>query len=96
MLLRERKRPLPVACAAVAAAAFFFLASNFQVWLMGHGTAYPKTLAGLLACYIAGIPFAWNTLFGNLLFSGLLFGGVELSSATAGRASVSLLDRSTT
>lgn len=77
-LLRGRTRLLPVGAAAVAATAVFFLLSNFEVWFAGHGTVYPKTLAGLMACYVAALPFAVNMLYGNLLFSGLLFGGVEL------------------
>src|SRR5262245_96597 len=76
-LLRGRERLLPVASASVAAAALFFLLSNFEVWLMGHGVNYPRTPAGLLACYTAALPFALNMLYGNLLFSSLLFGGME-------------------
>jgi len=77
-LLRGRTTLVPVAGAAVAAAALFFVLSNFGVWLGGEGKLYPLTLAGLVACYIAAIPFGLNMLYGNLLFSGLLFGGYEL------------------
>jgi hypothetical protein len=48
---------------------------------MGHGVNYPRTPAGLLACYIAAIPFAKNMLYGNLLFSCVLFGGMEFLKA---------------
>jgi len=81
MLLQGRTRLVPVASAAVGAAALFFLLSNFAVWYAGDGTGqermYPFTPAGLLACYIAAIPFSLNALYGNLVFSGLLFGGME-------------------
>jgi hypothetical protein len=80
-LLRDRTRLLPVASATVAASVLFFLLSNFGVWFFGDGSAarmYPLTLAGLLACYVAAIPFSLNMLYGNLLFTGLLFGGKEL------------------
>jgi hypothetical protein len=74
--LRGRTRLLPVGAAAVASAALFFLLSNFGVWFAGNEATYPKTPAGLLACYVAALPFALNTVYGNLLFSGLLFGGM--------------------
>lgn len=81
LLLRGRTKLLPVASATLAATALFFLLSNFGVWFFGDGSAermYPLTPAGLLACYVAAIPFSLNMLYGNLLFSGLLFGGMEL------------------
>jgi hypothetical protein len=80
MLLQGRTRLLPVASAAVGAAVLFFLLSNFGVWFAGDGQSrmYPLTAAGLLACYLAAVPFSLNLLYGNLLFSGALFGGMEL------------------
>jgi hypothetical protein len=80
-LLRGRTTALPVGAAAVGATVLFFLLSNFEVWLSGHGNLYPLTPAGLLACYVAALPFSLNMLYGNLLFSGLLFGGMELWKA---------------
>lgn len=35
---------------------------------------YPHTLAGVLACYTAGVPFFWRTLASDLFYSGVLFG----------------------
>jgi hypothetical protein len=79
LTLRGRVTFFRVTAAAIGASAMFFLVSNFQVWLLGHGqVAYPKTLAGLMACYAAAIPFAQNMLYSNLLFSGVFFGGWEL------------------
>ena len=52
----------------------FFLISNFGVWLLG--LYYPMTMAGLLACYVAALPFFQMTVLGDLLFVGLLFGGL--------------------
>ena len=43
----------------------FFLFTNFGVWLIG----YPKTLEGLITCYIAAIPFFGYTLAGDLFYS---------------------------
>ena len=99
MLLAGRTRLLPVAGAAFGAAAMFFLLSNFGVWLLGDesGTArmYPLTPAGLLACYLAALPFSLNDLYGTLLFTGLLFGGFELyksrQAVTAVKAPVEVI-----
>jgi Family of unknown function (DUF6580) len=43
------------------------------------GTAFPipvyaRNLPGLVACYAIGLPFAGNTLMGDLFFGALLFG----------------------
>jgi hypothetical protein len=45
----------------------FYLCSNFAVWL-GADQAYPRTLAGLADCYVAGIPFFQGTLVGDWVF----------------------------
>ena len=75
-----------VALAAVWSGVIFFLVSNFGVWLLS-GSFYPKTLAGLGACYWAAIPFyqgqltgsfLLNGIVGDLFFSAILFGGYAL------------------
>ncbi len=60
---------------SILASTIFFILTNFGVW--ASGTMYPMNLAGLGACFAAGIPFFPNTLMGDLLFSGLLFGSYE-------------------
>ena len=45
----------------------FFILTNFGVWIIG----YPNTIEGLIACYIAAIPFFHNTLFSTILFSSI-------------------------
>jgi len=62
--------------ASLGASAIFFLISNFGVWLMG--AFYPPTLSGLLAAYIAGLPFFLNTLAGDLFFCTLMFGSFSV------------------
>jgi hypothetical protein len=60
--------------AAVATPFLFFLVSNFGVWLFGlnlANTYYPKTVAGLVECYTAGLPFLRGTLMGDWAFMGL-------------------------
>ena len=58
--------------AGVSGSALFFLLTNFAVWLQGD--FYPMTTAGLLACYVAAIPFFHHTLIATLLFGLALFG----------------------
>ncbi|HTY42692.1 MAG TPA: TonB-dependent receptor [Thermoanaerobaculia bacterium] len=65
-----------LAAFSVGAAVGFFLTSNFMAWL---SLPYPKTPAGLVACYVAGVPFFWNTLFADLLGTAVLFGLDALS-----------------
>ncbi len=72
-LLRKVKFSwLRVGGAAISATLVFFLVTNFGVW--AGSVMYPKTGAGLLAAFAAGLPFLLNSLLANLLFSGLLFG----------------------
>lgn len=47
---------------------FFYLWTNFGVWLLDTWGMYPKTLLGLLTCYINGLPFLRNQLVGTLVF----------------------------
>ncbi len=75
--LRERRTIARVAGAALLGAIQFFIATNFAVWALGG--FYPRTAAGLGACYVAGLPFFWNTLAGDALYAGLLFGGFALA-----------------
>lgn len=64
-----------VLLASLACSALFFLMSNFGTWQ--SGVMYPKTTAGLVACYTAGLPYFLNSLVGDLGFAALLFGGFE-------------------
>jgi cation transport ATPase len=56
-----------VIAAAVLGALGFFALSNFGVWI---GSAiYPHAAAGLLTCYVAGLPFLGRTLLADVAFS---------------------------
>lgn len=64
---------------ALSASAIFFIVSNFGCWV---GSAmYSQDIAGLIACYTAGLPFVDGTIVGDLLFSGVLFGGFALAQS---------------
>lgn len=60
---------------ALAASLTFFLVTNFGHWAAFD--MYPKTPAGLLTCYVAGLPFLKNGILGDLVFSVVLFGVYE-------------------
>ena len=75
--LRRRRTPLRIGAVTLLGAIQFFLVTNFGVWLFLN--TYPKTAAGLLACYGAGVPLFWNMLAGDALFATLLFGGYALA-----------------
>jgi hypothetical protein len=70
--LANRRGILRIGGAVFLGALQFFLATNFAVWQL-FGT-YPHTPAGLVACYIAGLPLFGNTLAGDALYSSLFFG----------------------
>ena len=72
LFLRGRVKPLRVGAAAIGSSVSFFVISNFAVWVAGN-IAYPRSLAGLSACYVAAIPFFKNDLMSNLLFSSVFF-----------------------
>ena len=55
----------------------FFVITNFAMWAIGG--FYPKTTAGLVNCFVAGVPFFWNTLAGDALYAGVFFGGFALA-----------------
>jgi hypothetical protein len=76
-LVAKQKTALTIAAAAIASSVLFFAVTNFGVWLLMD--YYPKTPAGLAACYVAAIPFFQNTLASDLLYAGLLFGGWVLA-----------------
>jgi hypothetical protein len=66
---------LNVLLTALAAPTYFFLLSNFVTWTGLNGyDMYPKTFAGLIAAYTAGLPFYPYSVLSTVLFSGVLFG----------------------
>lgn len=65
---RNRKR---YAFAVAAAATTFFLVSNFSIWLAGM---YPPTAAGLLSCYLNGLPYLGTAILADTFYSLVLFG----------------------
>jgi len=79
--LRPRESTGAIAAAALLSSILFFLTTNFTVW--ATGTLYPHTVAGLAACYTAGIPFFQNQILGDAFYTFALFGGHAFLSRTA-------------
>lgn len=80
--LIKKVNVLTLLLSSIGTGVLFFLISNFGTFITTD--LYPKTGAGLLACYAAGIPFyqsdnmfssfALNGLMGNVFFTAVLFG----------------------
>ena len=70
-LLLARKRTFTRFGSAVFInALIFYLVSNFPVWIV----YYPNTMAGLVDCYVKGIPYFGYSLVGDSVFTVLIFG----------------------
>ncbi len=52
----------------VLATCWFYVWTNFGVWLLDSWGMYPHDFSGLIKCYINGLPFLRNQLVGNLIF----------------------------
>ena len=83
--LRGTESPKWIGGAALVGSAQFFLLSNFGTWL-APGATYSHTPGGLMACYIAAIPFFRNTLVSDLLFTAVFFGLHAVLSRTVARS----------
>jgi len=79
--LRENTNWLRVGGAALASSVSFFAVSNFAVWACWN--MYPKTLAGLMTCYAAGLPFFRRGIAGDMLFTAVMFGLPAVAAAVA-------------
>ena len=75
-LLQGRLRALPITAATLGSSVLFFVVTNFGVWLLDG--LYPVTFEGLVACYVAAIPFFHNSVAGNLFYTLVLFGGFAM------------------
>lgn len=82
-LLNKNRNVPRIAGATFLGSLQFFLITNLGVWaFLG---SYPRTGAGLFACYLAGVPLFWNTLAGDATYAALLFGAVALAERLAPR-----------
>ena len=79
LLGRTRLKPTPTPpkwlhclAAVTITATSFFLVSNLAVWALG--SLYPHTAAGLIACFVAALPFYRNDLASTTITVAFLFG----------------------
>jgi hypothetical protein len=76
-ILARRHRTLPIIVLTVLACSLiFFATTNLAVWAFSG--MYSADTAGLLQCYVAGLPFLKATIAGDLLWAAVLFGGAYL------------------
>jgi hypothetical protein len=82
LLRRLSDRPAMLVLASIGAAVggstFFFLYTNFGVWLLGDGAMYAKTWSGLVQCYTMGLPFFRTMLVGNVIIVPAYYGAALL------------------
>ncbi len=57
---------------AVSGATLFFILSNFSVWFFGPHLTYSYDAKGLMACYVAGLPFYARALTATVIFLPLI------------------------
>lgn len=65
--------------ASLLGSTLFFLLTNGAVWAFDVWGMYPDNISGLLASYIAGLPFYKYTLAGDLFYVGIFFGVAALA-----------------
>lgn len=70
-------------CGLLPAVLFFFV-TNFAVW--AFESDYAKTLAGLVQCYLAAVPFFRWMLAGDVVYLAAIFGCWALAHAGLPRA----------
>ena len=76
-LLRQRNDLFTIASATLGSSIIFFVLTNLGVWMFG--SLYPKTTEGLIACFVAALPFFQNTLLGDAFYAAVLFGGFRMA-----------------
>lgn len=59
---------------SLAGATWFFIVSNFLVWITGSGLTTEVSAASFVSTYVAAIPFYGWSVLATVLFSSLLFG----------------------
>ena len=67
---------------SLAGAVYFFLISNFMVWIGGgwdiNNQPYPRSFSGLMLCYTEALPFFKWSVLSTFVFNGIFFGSFYL------------------
>lgn len=77
LLLQRKLTIVNTISASLASSILFYLITNFASWTSGL-MPYPMNVGGLMQSYIAGLPFFFNGILGDLFYSSVLFGGLYL------------------
>lgn len=77
--LRQHRSKLAVATIATLSSVLFFVISNLGVWQLTP--LYTKDVPGLVACFVAAVPFFYNTLASTFMYSFVMFGLWSLLTA---------------
>ena len=75
LLVKKYKSGEMIIAGTILASVLFFVVTNYAVWQFSPW--YPKTLSGLMECYILALPFFRNSLLGNMLYVSVFFGAYE-------------------
>ena len=80
---------------SLAGAVYFFLISNFMVWIGGgwdiNNLPYPRSFNGLLLCYSEALPFFKWSVLSTLLFNGVFFGSYYLAGKSLWKKEVQIV-----
>jgi hypothetical protein len=77
LFLQKRLTVINTLSASLTASVLFYLVTNFASWTSGL-MPYPMNIGGLMQSYIAGLPFFFNGVMGDLFYNSVLFGGLYL------------------
>jgi hypothetical protein len=77
--------------AAAVCSLFFFVETNFAVWLFGG--IYPHRLDGLIACYVAALPFFQNMLSGDIFWTATILSSFWVARTCHGGEAMSVFTR---
>lgn len=69
--IKQNSGALRILVSALLGSVSFFLVSNLAVWAAWN--MYPKSFAGLMTSYAAGVPFFRHGVAGDLLFTSIMF-----------------------
>jgi len=80
LFLQNRLTVVNTLTASLASSVLFYLVTNFASWTSGL-MPYPMNVGGLMQSYIAGLPFFYNGVMGDLFYNSVLFGALYLVSS---------------
>ena len=84
--IKNHKNSKNIIFASLFSSVLFFVITNFSVW--AFGSMYPRSISGLMECYLMAIPFFRNTILGDLTYIGVFFGSYELLASFAKKKSL--------